>query len=560
MRPSQRPAWRLRLAKVALLCALAIPAPQLIAQDKLPEHDIGMFEHMCTIPDIVDAAAIFNNPAEQLMLSPVGKGLRALLAFGGIFPQAEHAWQALADTFGTDVDDTIRSLLSGRVAVFWDGIAPTNNTNTLANAIDTHWTLLCEVDPAFVKDIRKSLRPAKRDIVHSRAVYAIEQGRYHIALIEPFKEGQAATILLAPRSGTTLLHAVLAHLGNPNPADQSALAPVVTPHEPMLAELSTLHQNTNDAQDWSVAFITRINMLSALVGWPEQTPQTNSSTIAGIINLDQSTLACTFVTNSSVDPTTPDAPIELFDTLHPDAIFTMASARSPKMIITNNSLSLTMSATENPKPSDTIFDAPTVITISDTKSRSMCITACFEHDNAPDTAHTADDAIRQLIQSFDPNQAPNFHGRFPTTPRQIALRIPQSEDANTNWDWPGPHPNLAWLSTQTRSNDLVIASIGPESSDPTTHAQSFAKAAHALDALDAPRRSGVLFRLNMIPDRTMRLFADANGADLMLAKLVEEIDIDVRRGIDAPVRGRFILTLTEFASKPKIGYQSDDEE
>ena len=54
----------------------------------------------------------------------------------------------------------------------------------LAMDLDTRWALMCEVEQGYLRRIRTHLKPVKRDILLGRTLYAIEQGRYGIMLLD----------------------------------------------------------------------------------------------------------------------------------------------------------------------------------------------------------------------------------------------------------------------------------------------------------------------------------------------------------------------------------------
>ncbi|MHA7813805.1 MAG: hypothetical protein ACX94C_10480 [Phycisphaerales bacterium] len=517
--------------------------------------DIGPFDAMTDIPADVDAAAVFYNPAETILLSPVGRSLRSLLAMGGIFTQTERAWGALADAFNDPVDETIRSLLSDQVAVVWDGLDGFGSDGPgVTGSFDARWTLICKVDPDYVARIRRSLRPVKRDIIHARPVYAIEQGRYHVALIDPKVKGASATVVLAPRSGAELLSAVLAH-ANAGRVPESGT--ITAGHEPMLAELSAYHDAMDDGT-WSFVIMSRLDIFSKLLAspLPEQVEADQLHTLAAIVKLNQRDLRCSFATNLPVADDTPDAPVDLFDAVAPDSVFTIASARSPVLGVSGRSLRLDMTLSSAvPTPaSDSVFDAPALFSLNPGESDEMCVTACFLHDQREPgaTARMSDAAAHSLISALDPAQAPSFEGRFPEALRMIDLRIPRSIDTDPA-SWPGASSQLAWLNASTSDQDLVLASLAPMNADPASRIQRLAEAAQTLDALDAPARSGVLLRVSMNPAGTLRLFDNPDAVNFALARIIDEFDLGVRRGVETSMRGRLVVRFTESAAKPKLG-------
>ena len=547
---------RTNLARV--IAALTLIATVLQA----PAHaeDLGPFETMATIPDQVDAAAVFNNPAESILLSPVGRSMRSLLALGGVFTQTEDAWGTLARTFDEPVDATIRSLLSGEVAVIWDDMGDQQNAEGISGALDSNWTLICKVQPEYLQRIRRSLKPVKREIVHNRPLYAIEQGRFAISLIDAPKNDQAdqdadrkATVLLAPRSGTDLLKAVLEH---ENRRDLRNTRPITAGHEPMLAELSSYHDSLGDGS-WSFVFISQLELLNALFVQPAPQSQDDPRTIAALVKLNKDTLLCTFATDVAIEEDTPDAPIELFDALAPDSVFTIATSRAPTLNLTRNAFSFNLAvSSEAPGgvPTDPVFDAPALIALSAGDASSMSVTACFVNGKREDglSAKLSDNTARSMISAFDPSQSPDFQGRFPQSLRQIDLRMPDDVQRDPG-DWPGLTPSLAWRTTSTNAHDLIIVSIAPDQDAPSREIDRIEDAALTLDALDAEPRTGVLLRVSFDTARALKIINDPDIWDIALAKVIRRFEMGVRRGIDAPMRGRIEIRFTPSAATPKLG-------
>ena len=535
---------------VLILCAACFP----LASARAGAQDIGVFDAMTDIPAEVDAAAVFYDPAESILLSPVGRSMRSLLAFGGVFTQTENAWGALADAFDAPVDETIRSLLSDQVAVVWDGLeSQAPDMAGVTDSFDTRWTLICKVKPQYLEQIRRSLRPVKRDIVHARAVYSIEQGRYRIALIDAETRGTNATVLLAPRSGAELLNAVLGHAVAGRVPESGS---ITAGHEPMLAELSAYHDSIDDGS-WSFVLMSRLGIFNSLLSIPPQDAGTQNHTLAAIVKLNPGDLRCSFATDLPLAQDTPDAPIELFDAVAADSVFTLAASRAPRLQLTEDSFSINMSFStgeQDRADSDPIFDAPALISLSPGDASNMTLALCLSNPKREDaeTSRLSDDAVRAMISSFDQSQAPDFAGRFPGVRREISLRIPAGEDANPD-DWPGLTPNLAWQVTPTRSHDVVVAALGPTGANIAQHIQNLSEAARTLDAFDTQNRSGVLLRLSMRPAETLRLVNDPDIMNIALAKIINDFDIGIRRGVDASMRGRIEIRFTESVSKPKLG-------
>jgi hypothetical protein len=576
-----------RVSRIVASLAIAITTQLGVAG--VP--DLGAFDALQAIPADIDAAAVFENPADAILLSPVGRSMRSLLAMGGVFTQTERAWQALGDAFDAPVDDTIRALLSKRVVVVWDGFERGDpDMEGITESIDTRWALICQVEPQYLREITAAMRPVKRDIVHGRPVYAIEQGRYRVVMLDNPKPGTQAIVLLAPSSGTQLLHNVLAQIvNNDNPnADTEA---ITSGHHDMLAALNQQHANVEDGS-WSFALLARTSVLYSALTPPSQTKREQGpgdTVIAAMVKLDPGQLRCTFSSDLAIRPDTPDAPVALLDAISSDAVFALASGRAPRLSIDAQSASIALTAeaqgTQAPDESDDDpFNAPALITISPIRSTSgtspdttpneahmgISITLCNPKRPQGESARLADDTVNAFVDAYDSTQAPSFNGRLPSVVRSITLQpTPQptaqpepadgshSETAQTTaWPgetWPGETPSMSWLTATTLDNDLLIATMGPGASDPAQRVLDIKQAAITLDALGAKRTSGVLMRAHAQPARLLALFGEASLMDLALAKLVREMNIEIRRGIRDGVRGSLELRFANAPNQPGLG-------
>jgi hypothetical protein len=166
-----------------------------------------------------------------------------------------------------------------------------------------------------------------------------------------------------------------------------------------------------------------------------------------------------------------------------------------------------------------------------------------------------DDAIHAMVNAYDPSQAPDFAGSIPSAVRQVEIQEkpadPTPDDAISSW--PGTNTQLAWATTSTESYDIAIASIAPKPISTSEQVRSVATAAHAIEAAGTRPPSGVLFRARIKPAEAMRIIDNPSIADLALARLVRQLDVELRRGIHAPMRGNLRVRFSDNASKPKLG-------
>lgn len=545
----------LRVLVAPLLCWVT-------ASTHAADPDMGAFDRLASVPNEVDAAAVFENPAESLLLSPVGRSMRSLLAMGGIFTQTERAWQALGTAFDAPVDDTIRDLLSKRVAVVWDGFEQGEaSMQGLTNSIDTRWTLVCEVEPAYLKQIRQTMRPVKRDIVHGRPVYAIEQGRYRVALLESLAKDEPAIVLLAPRTASTLLHNVMGSMVNQeDPA--AAQAAITSGREPMLRELVAQHAAQTDGS-FSLAFIARTPIFRTVIGLPATPNERSEHIVSGIVNLDTTSLQCHFASDLPIADDLPDAPVALLESVQPDAMFALASSRAPRISVSEDSMDIGFSIQSNPDRSASgafdLLDAPALVVLRQASpSSSAALSILLEHPKRPggETARLCDEAMQSMIGAYDESQAPRFDGRLPNAVRTITLLEPTSVGTKpTSLSWPGIEPRLAWVSSSTSSADLFITSMTPADTDPADALRSIQDAAETLDALGDQPPSGVLLHATLKPAEVVRVLGDDSLMDLALSKLVDRIDLEIKRGVDSSYRGELRLQFAKFREGANLGVE-----
>lgn len=520
------------------------------------EQDLGPFQALASIPSDVDAAAVFENPAETLLLSPVGRSFRSLLAMGGVFTQTERAWQALGDAFDAPVDETIRALLSKRVAVVWDGFERGDaSMHGLTDSIDTRWTLICEVEPDYLKAIQVAMRPVKRDIAFGRAVYAIEQGRYRIALLDSPKPGVGAIVLLAPRSGAPLLDDVLAQMvGQTDPQRK----PITDAHQDMLVSLTQAHLAKGDGS-WSFAFMTRVSIFTALTG--QQLPvaqggdQDPDHIFAGMVQLETDSMRCSFASSIPVAPGITDAPVDLYEAVADDAVLALACARMPQILIQDDSLQLTLAYSAKGDQHDTsedaadptLFQSPGLMVIKPTGSAgpmSMSLMLMGAKRGDDRTALIADQTMQAIIASYDPAQAPRFDGRLPAVTRSLTLHK-RSEDAEEPTpNWPGTNPRVAWQTLSEANSSFFIASMTPNDADPARQIAQLEQAALTLHALGPRPDSGTLLRARLRPPELIDMLGQTTLMDLALSKLVRQADIEIRRGLRSGIRGQLNIEFT----------------
>ncbi len=520
------------------------------------------FDALRMAPDSVDAAAVFNNPARTLLLSDSGRALRAALATSGVFTHTEHAWSALAQALGADTDQTITDLLGRRVIVVWDGLVRQPGASAgLADALDTRWTLVCEVDQGYLGRIRERLKPVKRDIVQGRPLYAIEQGRYGIVLLDAPAPSRPARVLLAPKDGTRLLTRVLGAilpLGEDPASDRGS---ILDGRRSLTEQLAPPHPG----DPWAVSW---------LIQAPPSTASARRRAVAGVISLDEAGLMLRFATDIPAPPDLGDAPASLLDAADADAPLALAVARLPDLLIAEHRLGLSMGVGETPSAPDPragpdLFNAPGLLVLTGDAAdagphESSALTVFVRRpkdDPAPtaaDFARRCDDVMRRLIGQYDPAQAPDYGGAFPGAVRTQHIEILPSDDGASDPAWPGQRPSLSWASGTLRDAGALCVSLGGARADTATRVSRFLDAARTLDALsEQPPPSGVLLRGRMRPAQVMELLGDSSSIDSAISRLVGTVSCDIERSPTGGVRGSLTLGLRRDPARPDLGADAD---
>jgi hypothetical protein len=138
----------------------------------------------------------FDDLAAQLR-TPAGVSLRRALVDLGAFGRTREAWEALASTLGMDGTAASDRLLGGRVLMLGDGLSGDS----------PRWACVMSVDRETAKDAPRRLGAAPRATLDGRTVFAIEDGRFRVA-VGDFRQGHT-TIAIAPGGSEALLRAAI---------------------------------------------------------------------------------------------------------------------------------------------------------------------------------------------------------------------------------------------------------------------------------------------------------------------------------------------------------------
>lgn len=578
------------------------------------------FEALYAVPQGVDAAAVFNDPARTLLLSDSGRSVRSLLAGAGVFTHTEHAWEALAQAMGDDTDGTITALLGGRVVVVWDGIGAGSGTVTgLADAIDTRWALMCEVDQSYLKQIRDRLKPVKRDIVQGRPLYAIEKGRYGIVLLDAPENDQPASVLLAPSTGTKLLGQMLASTlqargGAGGVVEDAQGRSIMQDRAALVAQLPGHHDGVG-ASSWAVAWLIQTDRLGRNQS-PDPSPagsRTLPSTrpgraLAGLVSIDGGGMRLSFASDLTPDPALGDAPAGLLDAVGDDAVLALAMARFPPLLSGGHTMSLRFphlgpaDPDDPPGPDgarpehDDFFASPGLVVLSqmgpgvslrsgasvpDPDANKLALSVLVRRPTRPGAdpfAASADRAMHELLSGYDPAQAPDYGGDFPDAVRtQTIMMAPTAPNAPAMapatgergtavapkpapaaWAWPGGRPSLSWVSADLHHAGVMAATLAPRGCDTSARVRAMSRAAATLAAIDdRPADSGVLLRGYVRPARLFELMGDGSGMELTISRFIDKVSCDIARSPGGGIRGAISVELSARPGRANLGNRGD---
>jgi len=564
------------------------------------------------VPMVVDAAAVFNNPAQRFLLKDSGRSIRKLLAMGGIFRHTEHAWSALAEAFDAEPDATIRALLSRRVVVVWDGIgSPRKSVFGFAHAIDTHWTLVCEVDPAYLREIRDRLDPVRRRIKFGHAVYAIEMGRYEIVLLDQSQGGQEnARVILAPQTGSTLLDHVLESFVDKSQhpdvnagedGDGAKFRSITNQRARLLSSVAP--DGAPDGAPWAVAWIIQLDPLLDHPQPKDDAPSSSpdpSPAIVGVLNTSERGVSVQFATDINLELPEGDAPVGLLSAVGGDAIVAIALAQTSSLFGSQDLFKLMhkgiaqdlepstnhedtpdqTTATSTPPTADNTIDTgPGLILLSelsivetgahqsasdgnprDARPVGLTVMTRFSGDEhaKESVARRVDRSVHALFKNADRSGVADYQGAFPDAIRTQPLDAPPPDAASptghsARTPWPGEHARLSWIASDLPSGQTMILSMAPEPGDTARQVRWIAEAAQNLDSIpDHTQRTGVITMGYFHPAQAVSLMGSASAMDLAISKLVQRIDWDIAR---APfgLRGSGSIEFADLAGLTNLG-------
>ncbi len=555
--------------------------------------DDNPFDWLESVPHQVDAAAVLNNPAENILLNDSGRSIRKILALAGVFTQTENAWETLAREFGQDTDQTIRQLLGRRVVVLWDSNNTTTSSSPLSTAgfiqaIDTNWAIICEVEQSYLKEIQKHLTPVKRRLERGHTVYAIEKGRFEIVLLaEDPSTHRGARVLLAPKKGTKLLDRVIESMTKESVHNHTTRTPRKENHRTPSADHS--HQSILSCREeliaqvstkdipWSVAWVAQLDRFAHLSN--QQSTDTNSkynnkynnqsngqqnstcralpTSVVGVMHFDDTGFDIQFSSDIALNLPQQDAPVELLSAAGSDAILAAAVAQTPDIFVEQRSIhTMYQGVFDHPtKPADTqpadsgFPKGPGFIMLANHEQGKACVSqsdlamtvyAEFhdrdleQNQNHPALAARVDQLIQNLYSSYDPISAPRYQGRFPQAIRTHTIESVSSDQAITAW--PGQQARLSWIARDASEHPALIASITPQSSDSGAQVQWISRALRNLDSIEEQVKDvgltpqqGVITKGYFRPALAISLLNTQDPIDLSISKLIGRIQWEISR-------------------------------
>lgn len=170
------------------------------------------------LPERVDAAVMIDDAGAQLR-APAGRALSAFFDEAGLFEETARAWRELADALGLDDEGAVDALLGTRVTLAID-FAEGPSASVLPPA---RWALITRVRAGTAGRLRQTLKASPRELTSGVPVYAVEGGRFELAVVRP-RGAPDAQLVVAPGESGGLLDAVIAAATRPDHPADAALA------------------------------------------------------------------------------------------------------------------------------------------------------------------------------------------------------------------------------------------------------------------------------------------------------------------------------------------------
>lgn len=539
------------------------------------------------IPDSADAAIVFNDPANQLFTSESGQSIHQLISKVGLFSRTRSAFDSLAQAFGSDSGQTINAVFSNRVLIAWEAKKNKENSTLMefVQNMDTQWAMLCEIEPESIVRLKQHFEPKPRSIEQGCTLWAIEQGRYDLVILEPSNDTKAL-LLFSPRASKPLFESMLNQINaarNPVPAHR---APTQSPSllDTAIPLQSTLSQMQPGAP-WLAAWVIQSAHTSDHQPKPTQA-------IAGLLHLDTSALSITFTSNTPLDMPPGNAPVGLLGAIGDDAIMATALARTPTLTLSQNHLSTSLSFSASTNDSQSaqadpsistnyaggpglfVLSSPTPNTPDQAPSQAVMTLMTWlgqpptntDESPAATPAERIDRLIEEMFIQIGTQSPPSYLGRFPSAIRTYTFEpskdTHRQSDPTRGSSWPGDNPTISWLAHESQAEPsdaadfAVIAAIGPRGAPTSRSIEWIANAADNLSAIntspDQQLQSAVLARGYIHPQRAFKLLGELTSMDSTIARFINTIEWDITR---APVgiQGHINLIFNRDPTPSQLG-------
>lgn len=464
-------------------------------------------------PDDVDAVLVLMNPAERILLGETGPAARSSLTSFGLFTETERAWESLSDSFGMDPDECIRALLSKRVVILWDHLnATAQNPLQLLASADSRWVLSAEVDEVFVRRVRKHLKPVPRRIHQGKPIYAIEQGRFQLVIVDGL-DAAPSRMIVSPRSGIELLDRVLDAFAHPA-QDSSRLAE--------RAEKTV----GNADPDWVLAGVIALDQFRAA---DDSTDINQSDAVMSIVlHADNEDWNARIATDLQIDLPSHGAPVALLEAVGGDAVLVMANTAGLSAESSPGSFGFSLSSDSESSTGSLVIVSKE--TIEDTDQPSLVATVITgmgaEQSNS---AAAVDQIMEGLFRDADTGIAPAFAGRFPNAIRTQSREL--RADAQDKWF--GDTLQCSWVHRKSArsAEGQMIFSIGPSGADTAKRVRWIREAASTIDAIPSVHeRPGVVSMGKLRPGSAAPLiFADQSGVLSGLLSAIDQASWELQR-------------------------------
>ncbi len=429
------------------------------------------WETIARYPGDIDAAMVLDRAAERVLLNDSGLDIRSTFTSLGLFAETDRAWSALAETFGINSDQAIEALFSGRVVIMWDHIDELGiNPLGLLSTADTGWVLSAEVTDSFVRQVRRKIKPVPRRIHAGKPVYAIEHGRFHLAVIDAKDTARAsggALMIVASKRGAQLVNRVI----------DSMLPDAAAPAPSRLA-IQAAAMNPKLRDGWVAAAAVAVDdMIDATDIKPERQPVATMVVWAGDSGWDLSI-------KSDAEASSSDnaAPVGLLGAVGGDALLAVANAGP--ISISSDSFSFDIGfmlerADPNQGQNQPTQSTGSLMLISDDSSPVMTVMSSVQC--APESyAQTVDAYFENALADPATAEGPSFQGKFPSAIRTHLLDDQTPEAAG---GWLDDKVQVSWISGISQGEPQVIFAFGPKGTPTSNRVRWLNEAARKLQAI-----------------------------------------------------------------------------